>query len=141
MTEPHTTSLELLRNYYAAFNAGERETMLGLLDDGVVHEINHGPAEKGLAAFRAFLAHMDECYREQVEDLQVFASDDGTRAAAEFQIRGEYGRTDGGLPEATGQKYLIRVGAFFEIAGARITRVTNYYNLREWLRQIGSAEI
>ena len=28
-------------------------------------------------------------------------------------------------------------GAFFEIARGRITRVTNYYNLQDWLRQVG----
>jgi len=136
MNDPGPSTLDLLRAYYAAFNEGDREGMLALLADGVLHEINHGPAQAGRDAFRAFLSHMDACYREQVEELVLLAKDDGTRAAAEFFIRGEYTATDEGLPAATGQPYRIRVGAFFEVAGGRITRVTNYYNLRAWLHQI-----
>ncbi|MBZ0222866.1 MAG: isopropylmalate/homocitrate/citramalate synthase, partial [Dokdonella sp.] len=29
-------------------------------------------------------------------------------------------------------------GAFFEIHDGRITRVSNYYNLQDWLRQVGA---
>jgi steroid delta-isomerase-like uncharacterized protein len=138
MPDPRSATLELIRSYYDAFNRGDREGMLALLAEEVVHEINHGQVEKGRDAFRAFLNHMDECYLEQVEALVVFAGDDGSRASAEFDIAGKYLATDEGLPEATGQEYLLRVGAFFEIADDRITRVTNYYNLREWLSQIGA---
>ena len=81
---------------------------------------------------------MDRSYAEQVEELVVMASDDGTRAAAEFYIRGTYLATDEGLPEATGQTYWLRVGAFFDVKDGRILRVTNYYNLNDWLRQIGA---
>lgn len=129
---------DILRRYYALFNAGEREALLALLADNVEHDINQGGCEKGVENFRRFLARMDRCYREQVEELVVFSSGDGTHAAAEFYIRGEYLASDEGLPEARGQKYRLRVGAFFEIRDGRITRVTNYYNLREWLRQVGA---
>jgi hypothetical protein len=27
-------------------------------------------------------------------------------------------------------------GAFFEFAGGRISRVTNYYNLQDWIDQV-----
>ena len=64
-------------------------------------------------------------------------SESGDRASAEFYIRGEYLSTDDGLPEAAGQKYHLLVGAFFEISGGRITRVTNYYNMSDWIRQVG----
>lgn len=128
----------LIENYYAAFNAGDRDAMLAMLDEDVVHEINQGGAETGRSAFRAFLQRMDLCYRESVEELVVFADQGGSRAAAEFYIRGEYLSADEGLPEATGQEYYLRVGAFFEIAGGKITRVTNYYNLRSWLEMVGA---
>ena len=69
------------------------------------------------------------------------ATADGTRAAAEYVVHGEYLVADEGLPAARGQRYVLPGGAFFEIefgeAGAgRITRVTNYYNLQDWLRQV-----
>jgi steroid delta-isomerase-like uncharacterized protein len=81
---------------------------------------------------------MDHCYREQVVDLVVFANEDGTRGAAEFYIEGQYLSTDEGLPPATGQRYRLRVGAFFEIENGLVNRMTNYYNLQDWLRQVGA---
>ena len=81
---------------------------------------------------------MDRSYREQVEDLVVFAGPDAGRAAAEFYIRGEYLKTDEGLPPATGQKYHLRVGAFFEVKDGKVSRVSNYYNLSAWMRMVGA---
>ena len=127
----------LIRHYYETFNSGDREALLALLDDGVVHEINEGGVETGKQAFREFLARMDRSYRETVEDLAVFTGEDPSRAAAEFYIRGEYLATDDGLPEATGQTYHLRVGAFFEVRDGRILRVTNHYNLQAWLKMVG----
>lgn len=128
----------LIRHYYDTFNSGDREALLALLDDAVVHEINEGGAETGKEAFRDFLARMDRSYQETVEDLTVFTSDDATRAAAEFFIRGTYLATDNGLPEANGQTYHLRVGAFFEVRNGRISRVTNHYNLQAWLEMVRS---
>ena len=128
---------ELIRLYYEAFNAGDRPGMLRLLAKDVVHGINQGENVVGVEAFERFLAHMDRCYAEQVEDLVVMVDESGTHAAAEFFIRGQYLATDEGLPPAEGQTYHLRVGAFFEIAEGRIGRVTNYYNLQDWIRQVG----
>jgi len=127
-----------IQSYYDAFNRGDREAMFALLDHGVVHDLNQGGRETGLAAFRSFMERMDRCYRESLEDLVTFTHPDGTRAAAEFLVRGEYLATDDGLPEATGQRYLLPAGAFFELHEGRITRVTMHYNLQDWLRQIGA---
>ncbi len=128
----------IIGQYYAAFNAGDREGLLELLTDDVVHEINESGVENGKDAFREFFSRMDRSYRETVEDLLIFTSDENpTRAAAEFFIRGEYLSTDEGLPEATGQQYHLRVGAFFELRDGLISRVTNYYNLQSWLRMVG----
>jgi steroid delta-isomerase-like uncharacterized protein len=60
----------------------------------------------------------------------------GTRAAAEFVVEGEYLATESGLPPARGQRYRLPAGAFFAIAEGRIARVTTYYNLPEWIRQV-----
>ena len=127
----------LIRHYYETFNSGDREALLDLLDEEVVHEINEGEVETGKQAFREFLARMDRSYRETVEDLAVFTGEDPSRAAAEFFIRGEYLATDEGLPEAAGQTYHLRVGAFFEVRDGRILRVTNHYNLQAWLKMVG----
>lgn len=136
MPSPQSQATVLIQNYYETFNSGDREAFLKLLTDDVVHDINQGGAETGKEAFRAFLVRMDRCYREQVRDLVVFANEDGTRGAAEFFIEGEYLATDEGLPPAQGQRYRLRVGAFFDLCGGRVRRITNYYNLEEWLRQV-----
>ena len=103
----------------------------------MAHDINQGERQSGLGAFRSFLAHMDSHYREQATGLVVMENGDGSRAAAEFVIHGEYLRQDSELPEASGQRYELPVGAFFEVRNGRIARVSNYYNLADWIRQIG----
>jgi steroid delta-isomerase-like uncharacterized protein len=139
MSSAQTSSLQLIRTYYETFNRGNREAFLDLLADDVAHDINQGGCEVGKEAFRAFLQRMDRCYREQVVELVSFASEDGKRGAAEFVIKGEYLSTDEGLPPATGQRYRLPVGAFFEIENNVVKRITNYYNLQDWLRQVGAA--
>jgi len=126
----------LIRRYYDAFNAGDWAGMLALLSDDVAHDISQGGREVGAEAFARFMAHMERCYRERVRDLVVMASADGARAAAEFMLDGEYLRSDGAFPPAHGQRYTLRVGAFFELRGGRIARVSNHYNLKDWLRQV-----
>jgi len=127
---------DLVTRYYSAFNRGDWEGMLALLDEGVAHDLNQGPRETGREAFRAFLQRMARCYRERLEDIVVMATPDGRRAGAEYVVHGEYLATDEGLPEARGQTYVLPGGAFFEIRDGRIARVTNYYNLKDWLRQV-----
>jgi steroid delta-isomerase-like uncharacterized protein len=129
---------EIIRLYYEAFNAGDSEGMLRLLDAAVAHGINQGEVVTGAEAFREFLADMDKWYEEKVEDLVVMVNESGKRAAAEFFIRGKYVTSVEGLPPANGQTYHLRVGAFFEVADGHITRVTNYYNMQDWLQQVGA---
>lgn len=138
MTAEHTTTLALVARYYAAFNAGDREGMLACLTDDVAHDLNQGPRETGIAAFRAFLARMDHSYRERLDDIHVIASPDGKRAAAEYVVHGEYLADDDGLPPARGQRYVLPGGAFFEVREGRIARVTNTYNLADWIAQVST---
>jgi steroid delta-isomerase-like uncharacterized protein len=116
------------RSTFGFIDSGKPHTVAAALALGREHVIP--------AMFRAFLGRMDRCYREQVTELVVMAAADGSRAAAEFFILGSYLQADDGLPPANGQSYRLRVGAFFEIRGGRIARVTNYYNLEDWLAQV-----
>jgi len=127
---------KLIEAYYQAFNAGDMPKFLSLLDDQVVHDINQGGQERGKEVFEKFMQRMNRSYKEQVKSLVVMVSESGTRAAAEFIIEGEYLATDSGLPEAHGQKYSLPCGAFFEVKNGKITRITNYYNLQDWLKQV-----
>ncbi|MFT9257159.1 MAG: ketosteroid isomerase-related protein [Acetobacter sp.] len=127
---------DLVARYYALFNAGDREGFLALLTDDVAHDINQGGREIGRDTFRLFLQRMDRCYSEQLKDIVVMADASGTRAAAEFIVHGTYLSTDDGLPDANGQTYVLPAGAFFEIRDGRVARITNYYNLEDWMKQV-----
>ena len=129
-------TLDLIQRYYAAFNAGDMPAFLALLTDDVAHDINQGGRETGKAAFAGFMQRMNASYREEIVDLSVLASDDGTRAAAEFTVLGQYLKTDEGLPPASGQSYQLPAGAFFEVRGGKVARISNYYNLPDWIRQV-----
>jgi steroid delta-isomerase-like uncharacterized protein len=127
---------ELIERYYAAFNAQDMDTFLSLLTDDVVHDVNQGGREVGRQAFVAFMQRMNASYREQIVDIVVMVSQDGRRAAAEFTVLGEYLKTDEGLPPARGQRYRLPAGAFFELREGRVARISNYYNLSDWLAQV-----
>jgi steroid delta-isomerase-like uncharacterized protein len=126
----------LIHAYYAAFNAGDFTAMVALLTEDVIHDINQGSREIGRAAFTAFMARMNASYSERLEDIVVMTEPTGTRASAEFTVHGTYLAADPGLPPAHGQTYVLPAGAFFDIRDGAIARVTNYYNLEDWLRQV-----
>jgi steroid delta-isomerase-like uncharacterized protein len=131
------TDTELVSAYYAAFNRGDWDQMCSYLADDVAHDLNQGAREVGRSTFRTFLDRMNRSYREQLRDIVVHAGPAG-RASAEYVVEGEYLATDEGLPPAKGQRYTLPGGAFFDIANGKITRVTNYYNLQDWLKQVGA---
>ncbi|WP_028079015.1 ketosteroid isomerase-related protein [Solimonas soli] len=128
----------LIERYYAAFNAGDWNGFFELLADDVAHDINQGIRETGKEAFRKFIERMNHSYREQIVDIVVMSNADGSRAASEYTVLGQYLATDTGLPEARGQTYRLPGGAFFDLRGGKVARVTNYYNLEDWLKQVAA---
>lgn len=123
-------------DYFAAFNAGDTDAMLALLSDDIAHHVNEGDVRVGKDKFAAFCAHMSSCYRENLTDVVIMTTSDGTRAATEFTVNGKYLSTDAGLPEARGQTYCLPGGSFMTLQDGLITRITTYYNLSDWLRQV-----
>ena len=126
----------LIENYYHAFNQGDMQTFIGLLDENVMHDINQGGRQTGKNEFKKFMDHMNHCYKENIRDVVIMTNDAGTHAAAEFIVDGVYLASDKGLPEAKKQKYSLPAGTFFEIRNNKITRVTTHYNLPEWIKQV-----
>ncbi|MFZ0099261.1 MAG: ketosteroid isomerase-related protein [Gemmobacter sp.] len=124
--------------YYAAFNAGDAAGMLACLTDDIEHRVNEGGVRRGKELFAEFCSHMGVSYREQLKDMVIFSNDEGTRGAAEFVVHGEYLMTDPGLPEARGQTYILPAGAFFDLRDGKISRVTTFYNLRDWIAQVSA---
>ncbi|HWL67427.1 MAG TPA: ketosteroid isomerase-related protein [Geminicoccus sp.] len=126
----------LIRSYYQAFNDRDWDVFFDLLTDDVVHDLNQGARETGKDAFRRFMGRMNRAYAERLADIVVMTSADGSRAAAEYVVHGTYLATDEGLPEAKNQTYVLPGGAFFEVRDGKVARVTNYYNLEDWLKQV-----
>lgn len=127
---------DLIRRYYERFNAQDTRGMLSCLGEDVVHDVNQGERRKGKPLFASFIEHMNRCYREQLKDIVVMSSADGAHASAEFVVQGQYLATDEGLPPAKGQSYALPAGAFFAVKNGAITRVTTYYNLKDWMAQV-----
>lgn len=130
------TTIKLIKDYYDAFNEKNMPRFFSLLADDIVHDINQEHQEIGKSAFMTFMDRMNHSYQEHISHIEIMANEAGTRAAAEFLVNGTYVATDKGLPEASGQKYSLPCGAFFEIKDGKIARVTNYYNLQDWLKQV-----
>ena len=138
METPAKNAEALIRRYYDAFTRGDQDAMLAGLTDDVVHDVNQGERREGKERFRAFLARMAHHYREQLDGVTVMTSADGQRAAAEFNVTGNYLVTETGLPDAKGQRYALPGGTFFVLRDGKIARVTTYYNLTEWIMQVSA---
>ena len=134
--DPAIATRELIARYYTAFNRADWESMLELLVEDVAHDLNQGERQIGRERFRAFLQRMARCYLEVLSDVRVLVSPDGRHAAAEYVVSGQYLSGDEGLPPARGQRYRLPGGAFFDVVEGRIARVTNSYNLQDWIAQV-----
>ncbi|MDX2236518.1 MAG: ketosteroid isomerase-related protein [Hyphomonadaceae bacterium] len=130
------TTPALIARYYAAFNAKDWAGMLACVADDLRHDVNEGATRGGKARFAEFLAHMDRCYDERLDDVVIMTDPSEARAAAEFIVHGRYKATDDGLPPAHGQTYVLPAGAFFEVRDGLIIRVTTRYNLKDWIAQV-----
>ncbi|MHA6263548.1 ketosteroid isomerase-related protein [Arenibacterium sp. CAU 1754] len=128
--------MDVVAQYFKAFNAGDTAGMLECLTDDVAHHVNEGRIRTGKDLFKSFCDHMSRCYREELTDMVILSGGDGSRAAAEYVVNGTYLETDDGLPEAKGQTYRLPAGSFFDIRDGKIARVTTYYNLADWVRQV-----
>ncbi|MBY6082100.1 ketosteroid isomerase-related protein [Ruegeria arenilitoris] len=127
---------QTIQAYFDAFNAGDVTGMLACLSDDVAHHVNEGKIRVGKEKFAEFCAHMNRCYRETLTDMVIFEAQGSTRAAAEYIVNGTYLETDAGLPAASGQSYRLPAGSFFDLKDGKITRVTTYYNLADWVKQV-----
>lgn len=134
--EMQKSSVQLIESYYDAFNKGDMKKFINLLDENVIHDINQGGVEVGKDKFEKFMNHMNHSYKEQITDLVIMANANGSRAAAEFIVAGEYILTDGRLPPANHQKYTLPAGAFFKIENGKIKQITMYYNLKKWIELV-----
>ena len=131
------TTYELICKYYDAFNRKDLPTFLALIDNDIIHDANQGERRVGKAHFSSFMEEGFKYYDEKIDDLVVFTSPGNPgRAATEFLVTGKYLKGSAGFPEAKGQVYRLPVGSFFEVRNGLVSRVSVYYNLADWIRQV-----
>ncbi|MEO1694857.1 MAG: nuclear transport factor 2 family protein, partial [Pseudomonadota bacterium] len=91
----------LIQRFFDALAARDTPAVLACLADDVVHDVNQGGERRiGRPRFEAYLARMQHHYEEATSDLVILVSDDGTRAAAEYNMAGRYVQTEEGMPPA-----------------------------------------
>ena len=133
------TAIETVKQYYDAFNQQDWKGMLALVHPEVRHEPNQsGEPRIGLEKFTQFLQQMDAAYEERLSDMVFFTERGGSRVAVEFTVSGVYKKAEDGLPPAHGQKYKLPAAAFLEVKEGKISRVTTYYNLTQWIQLVSS---
>ncbi len=130
------TAFETVKQYYNSFNNKDCQGMLDLLDSDIRHEPNQGEPRIGKALFTEFLKHMEDCYDEQLTDMQFYLGENGSSIACEFIVNGKYLKADDDLPPAHGQTYVLPAASFLEVKNGKINRVATYYNLPLWIKLV-----
>ena len=133
--------MDLKRRCDGAGNGREWAGRLGLGDENGPQGVKQGGRGAGRARCAGFLECMNVSNSEQLKSIVGMANEKGDRAAAEYVVHGVYKATDEGLPLAQGQAYVLPGGAFFDVAHGKITRVSNYYNLEDWLGQVRRVDL
>lgn len=110
-----TDTIDLITRFLAALDAGDVPAALALLHEDVVHDTSQAGREIGPDKYRWHLAERSRRARESFHDIAIMATDDGTRAAAEFTLKGR-GRD--------GEAYSVNAGMFFSVSDGRIERIT-----------------
>ena len=129
-------ALDIVKQYYNAFNEKNFDGMLALLHPEVRHEPNQGEVRVGIEKFTEFMKMMDDSYEETLTDMVFFTEPTDKRVSVEFVVNGVYKKGDEGFPEAHGQKYVLPAAAFLEVTEGKISRVTTYYNLERWIKLV-----
>lgn len=129
-----STIKTLIENYFDAFNKKDLAAMGECLHEEVSHDINQGGTEVGKKKYIEFMSDLFKNYNEIISELCIM--ENGNRATAECVCSGSYLITQKGLPKATGQKYSLPVAAIFEEKDGKLSRVTSYYNLTQWINLV-----
>lgn len=130
-------ALQIVKNYYAAFNNKEWDKMLDLVSNDILHEPNQGEPREGKELFTAFMKKMDESYEETLTNMRFYVSEENDGSiAAEFTVNGIYNKAEEGLPAAEGQAYVLPASAFLKVKDGKVTRVATNYNLELWIELV-----
>lgn len=126
----------VIKAYIEAANSNDNAAILALMHEDVAFDVSQSKREIGTANLRLLLAGKAAHIKEQLADAVVMSSEDGSRGAAEFTWKGSYVATIEGFPKASGQRFSMQAGLFFEVEDGTITRITSQRDMQEWVKQI-----
>ncbi len=122
---------ELARNvvleFFTALNMQDAAALSSLVADDIAHDLGIADRDVGRQPFLEHIQRSQAEFREHVFDIEVMVNEAGTRAAAEFTVLGFpllQGPSE--AAEELAETYRLPCGAFFEIAGEQIARISNY---------------
>ena len=105
-------------------------------EDGARVDVATGQAQRGRAEIRAYLAAVFGAFTGLSSTFSsAFAA--GDRAAAEWVLAGTYTGQAPGFPPGGGEQLTIRGAAILELAGGRIVRDAEYFDVFGVLVQLG----
>lgn len=106
-------TLALIGRFVSALDSSDVGSALAMLHEDVAFDTLAGERQIGRDAFRWYLAGRPR--GERFHDLVTMANDDGTRAAAEFTLKGQWD---------DGSRYSVNAGIFFAVSGEIIERLS-----------------
>ena len=125
----------LIRRYYQAMIDGDLEGIWACFDDAIVYEdAALGHRYEGMQAWKDFYTGYVAALGVKMTLKDVVAT--GDTYALEYRMDGFHGTDLPGLP-ATHKPWSVEGASYGKIAGGKIVRNTDYWNLAAMLKQLG----
>lgn len=126
-------SIEIVKSYYDAFNRKDVDAILSICHDDVINDRNQADSQTGKENLKNFLETAWQHFDEKVFNVDLMANHDQSNVAAEYLVKGTYYKTKQGLFPANNQYYEILCSSLFKVKNGKISRITRYYNVKQWL--------
>ena len=125
--------------FVAAINRHDRDAVAAYFaDDGVLADHAEGTRDQGKEAIKAYMKRQEEEFSSDYQLTIVDTIETADRFAGVYDLSGTHDRPSQQPPlPATGKKYSIRGVAVGRLEGDRIKEDTLYYNMAEFLAQVG----
>lgn len=129
---------KMTRDAIAAYNAHDIEGFLSYCTDDVVYEAGAGArVVRGKDEMRTYLSETFSAFPDFKIDLKL-VFDNGKLTANEWVMSGTFqGMLQPLGLEPTGKSFSVRGASIAELQGSKVQRNTDYYNLADFLQQIG----
>lgn len=135
-TTKEVNAVALFREYLRAWSSHDVDGILSFFAEECSYEnLARQEAYRGKVALRAWIDGMFAAIPDfSLEARSLFAS--GGWVACEWAMTGTHSGDAPGLP-ATGNRFSVRGSTIAEVAGAKIKRNADYWDLTTFLQQLG----